>query len=91
MSTINKEGNCEITQKILHTLSIYPKISPSMLQISLNLAASKWKPILEHLIQIHKIKRSVIVAPTPTGRHQSHTVLELAPIFTKPTLVGVSE
>lgn len=67
----------EIQDKILHILSVYPQISPSMLQISLNLPASSWKPALEHLIKDEKVVRMVVVMNTPTGRLQSHTILHL--------------
>lgn len=65
-----------VRDKILHVFNIYPKISPSMLQISLNIKAAIWRPVLEELIEQGKVKRSTIVAPTPAGRHQSYTVLK---------------
>jgi hypothetical protein len=64
--------------RILHTLSIYPKISPSMLQIGIgtSVTATLWKPVLEDLIEEGLIIRSHMVAETPTGRMQSYVILE---------------
>ncbi len=67
----------DIQGRILHMLSVYPQISPSMLQISLNLPALKWKPALEHLIQDEVVLRHVVVMNTPSGRIQNHTILRL--------------
>lgn len=81
MTTLPEKVFNNIAERILHTLSIYPKLSPSMLQISLNMPARKWKPVLEELIRQHKINRSVTVSITTTGRNQAYTILELPPVF----------
>ena len=74
--TIKPTSTDVVRGKILHVLSIYPKISPSMLQISLNIKAAVWRPVMEALIEEGLIKRSTIVSPTPAGRHQSYVVLK---------------
>lgn len=68
----------EVRDKILHILSVYPQVSPSMLQISLALPAAAWKPALEHLIKDNEVMRMVAVMNTPNGRIQSHTILHLS-------------
>lgn len=67
----------DLADKICHVLSVYPQISPSMLQIALNVSAPTWKPILEDLIDTGKVERKHTVSPTPTGRHQTYTILSL--------------
>ncbi len=65
----------EIATRILRILAIYPKVSPSMLQISLNLPASCWKPVLESLVADSKVHRQFLVALSQTGRNQTYTIL----------------
>jgi len=65
----------DVRERILHVFSIYPKISPSMLQISLNLPAKDWRPVLEELITEDQVTRQSLVHLTPTGRNQSYTIL----------------
>jgi hypothetical protein len=68
-----------IAVRILHILSIYPKVSPSMLQITLNTPAPIWRPALEELVAEERVTRSMIVAGAPSGRHHSYTILTLGP------------
>ena len=75
--TDNQDNVQAVRERILHVFSIYPEISPSMLQISLNLKTVIWRPIVDELVNEGLIKRSSIIAPTPTGRHQSYIVLKL--------------
>ena len=65
----------DIEERILHTLALYPQISPSMMQIALNITAKDWRPVLEALIACGKVSRKTIVSPTPSGRHQSYIIL----------------
>ena len=69
----------DIKAKILHLLSIYPVISPSMLQIGIgsSLPAKMWRPLLQGLIREGKVKQDVYVHPTATGRQQSYTLISL--------------
>lgn len=71
----------QMEEKILHILSIYPKISPSMMQISIgsNMPAHIWKAAWRKLLGEGKVRQDFIVATTPTGRSQSHTIYSIAP------------
>jgi hypothetical protein len=75
---LSQAQKSELAAKICHVLSVYPQISPSMLQIALNIPANSWRPVLEELIAQGSVKRRHEVAPTPTGRHQTYTILSLA-------------
>ena len=70
----------DLGQKIVHILTIYPRISPSMLSIHLNghPVRRDWRMVLDRLIQDDTILRSHLVHLTTTGRNQSHAVLHLA-------------
>lgn len=67
----------DVRERILHTFSIYPKISPSMLQISLNLPTIKWRPVLKCLIEENVIRQTSSIVMTPGGRNQSYVILTL--------------
>lgn len=83
INTVHAHGDHDhsdqIEEKIIHLLGIYPKISPSMMQsgIGSSLPANMWKPVLRNLIDRKVVNEDYIVAPTPTGRQQSYTVLSL--------------
>lgn len=66
--------------KIVHVLSMYPVLSPSMLQIGLGTALPPdlWKPLVEELITLGVVKRDDVVSMTPTNRLQTYTRLSLA-------------
>lgn len=69
-----------IERRIVHILTIYPIISPSMLQTSLGpkTRAAEWKPVLERLIDQGIVKReSHFCERTPTERQNSYTKLSL--------------
>lgn len=70
-----------IADKILHILAHFPKVSPSMLQISLGsgVPTDMWKPVLEALIregEVHRYSRTVVA---PSGRQQVVTVISSSP------------
>lgn len=69
-----------IRQKIIHTLSIYPKLSPSMLQVGVGtgLKPNRWKPILHDMIRDGTIIQLAVTSESPGGRNQVCTVLSLA-------------
>lgn len=69
----------EIAAQIRHVLSIYPTLSPSMLQIGIgpHVPPQTWRPILSELIEAGVVKRDEVVAQTPSGRHRSYTRLSL--------------
>ncbi len=76
-----KEADTVIEQKILHILDHFPKITPSMLQISLGsgIPTTLWHSILDELVEkgtIHRYRKMVI---TPTGRQQVQTVISKDP------------
>lgn len=70
-----------IADKILHILKHYPKVSTSMLQISLGsgIPTDMWKPILEQLIVAGKAYRYHRTTQTPSGKQQVLTIISSAP------------
>lgn len=70
-----------IADKILHILGCFPKISPSMLQISLgsSLPTDVWKPVLEYLITTGDVYRYSRTVQNPAGRAQAVTVISSSP------------
>ena len=69
----------EIGTKILHLLSIYPIISPTMLQGGLGPAMKPvlWRPILAALIADNKVVQEQESMLTPTERYNTYTKLML--------------
>lgn len=76
-ATLHEETTME--DKILHCLSIYPIISPSMLQIGIGThhAPTEWKPALRELIQRGDILETEKDTKTVTGRNFTYTRLML--------------
>lgn len=74
-----------IRDKIIHTLTIYPQISPSMLQVGIGTAMPPtiWKPIMTQMEEEGVIKRHSVQSITPTNRVQVYTVLSLGLIEPK--------
>lgn len=68
-----------IRAKIIHTLSIWPKLSPSMLQVGIGTALSPklWHPILNQLISEGVVVRDELPAKSAAGRDQIYTILRL--------------
>lgn len=68
-----------LKEKILHTLTIYPKISPSMLQVGLgpHNRPEHWRPALHALIDEGLIKQEELIAGNPHGQKRSYTVISL--------------
>src|SRR3954462_413217 len=67
-----------IRHRILHTLWIYPKISPSMLQIGIGTGfpSALWHPVLDQLIANGIVLRTQVQATNPVSkRDQTYTVL----------------
>lgn len=73
------ESDRTIREKITHILSIYPKISVSMLQIGVgtSLMPSLWKPILNQMVKEGIIREVREMHMTPAGRQQSYVILSL--------------
>lgn len=82
--TEHEEGNFELTQsemdirdRILHVFTIYPRLSPSHIQVSIgpSVPASMWKPILEQLLRERKLHKHSHQATTPKGRVQVYQII----------------
>lgn len=73
-----------IQDKILHTLKVYPVISPSMLQVGIgnHIAASMWRPILELLIVKGIVFEDEYLKDTPKRMNYPHTRLSLEKLNT---------
>ncbi len=69
----------EIGIKILHILSIFPVISPTMLQSGLSpgLKPVLWKPVLRDLIKQGKVVQTEESKMTPAHRYNEYTKLSL--------------
>lgn len=71
----------EVRNRILFTLSIYPRISPTMLQVALGTSTrpSLWHSVLDQLIEDGLVDRFQTRPPTPppSGRDQVYTVIQL--------------
>ena len=69
----------EIRIKILHILSIYPIISPTMLQSGLGASWRPlfWRPVLEALIEEGKVMEAKTSMITPMNRYNTYTKLSL--------------
>lgn len=67
----------QIEEKILRVFDSYPRISPSMLQITLgsSLPTALWKPILESLIERNLIFRFNEIVIGTNGRRNNVTIL----------------
>ena len=76
-----------IEAKLLYILEIYPQISNSMLQITMNPhKANEWKPTLDRLVQEGKVRRFTHYAVSPIGRNQAHTIIQaIEPKLLSPT------
>lgn len=70
-----------IEDRILHILDCFPKVSPSMLQISLGsgVPTSLWHGVLDKLIAEERLYRYKIARMTPAGRQQIQTVISIDP------------
>lgn len=71
-----------VAKKILHILDHFPKISPSMLQISLGsgMPTAVWHPVLEQLIKEELVYKTQILSESPSGRCETKTIISNAPI-----------
>ena len=74
---IENDKRLNIRARILHMLRIYPVLSPSHIQQGMGILPGVWKPVLETLIDAGEVKRTHEVHETPTGRQQTHTLLEI--------------
>lgn len=72
-------GTDSIRTRILHLLTVYPRISPSMLQIGIGTSVPPtiWRPILDELVKDHKVMITSINIQSPAGRTRSYQVVSL--------------
>lgn len=76
---VQVDTNQAIRGRIVHVLSIYPRISVSMLQIGVgtSMPPTIWKPVMLEMIKEGIIKEERVAMSTPSGRQQVYTVLSL--------------
>lgn len=69
----------DIHNRIIHVLTLYPKLSPTMLQMGLGPQTETkiWKPILEEMILKDEVVREFVTLLSPGGRWKSYTFLSL--------------
>jgi hypothetical protein len=71
----------DLRGRILFTLTVYPKLSPTMLQVALGTGTRPqfWHPVLDQLIEEGRIEKIQIrpPSPPPSGRDQVYTVIQL--------------
>lgn len=67
--------------RICHSLSIYPNISYTMLQISLGQGFRPvfWRPVLMKMIEKREVLQREEMRLGPTGRYNMYTFLKLSP------------
>ena len=76
----DEEVQAQIRAKILHTLKVYPVISPTMLQsggLGPSVRPSVWRPVLQELIAEGKVVQDTIPSSTPSGRYNAYQRLYL--------------
>jgi len=66
--------------KILHTLSVWPYLNPSMLQVGIGTSISSrlWHPVRDALIKDGLIAQDEVRARSHVGRDQVYTILRLS-------------
>jgi hypothetical protein len=69
----------DVREKIIHFLTVYPKISPGMLQAAIgpNVAPNVWRPILAELVEQGIVDQVQQHAQLPSGRNTVHTIISL--------------
>ena len=79
METSVLEIEKEVEAKIIHLLSIYPIISPTMLQGGLGpyTKPAVWRPVLQQLIASGRVVEDQESLQTPTDRYNTYTKLSL--------------
>jgi hypothetical protein len=67
-----------IREMILHILRIYPTVSPTMMQNTLGpwLKATRWRPILDDLINEGAVDLTTTSVLTPYGRYNTYKKLQ---------------
>lgn len=79
--TVNASVDTEkfMRERIEHVLSIFPKISKSMLQVGIGTSISPqlWKPVYEGMVREGLIVEESADFTTPNGRHQNYVIVQL--------------
>lgn len=72
-------SNEDIVERIKHCLTIFPKVSPTMLQMGIGayINAVKWQPQLEQMIVDGIVIREFITLKSPAERWKSYTLISL--------------
>ena len=69
----------DIRERIVHILTHFPILSPSMLQTGIgNTKPRYWKPVLEVLIEEGVVKREYDLSIAPSGRDHHYQKLSLS-------------
>lgn len=68
-----------IQEKIIHVLTLYPRVSGAMLQVGIgtSLPPDVWRPNFEKLKQMGLVSETQNSVPGPSGRITRHTFIEL--------------
>jgi hypothetical protein len=68
-----------IEERIMHVLSIYPKLSNSMLQVGVGTSLSPkiWKPVLQKMINNGQLVSRNVSSVSPDGRALTYTVISI--------------
>ncbi len=79
---MSNDVNDIVVERIKYALTIYPILSPSMLQVGIgnNINSSVWRPLLQKLIEDGIVFKQELLTETPAGRKFPHTRLSLTPL-----------
>jgi len=88
MAIVPDNGMSTVRDKILHVLRIYPRLSPSMLQIGLgtSLPPVIWREVLRRLIEENVVHQQEIQVSGADGRVRTYQVLSLVNGQLQPTV-----
>lgn len=64
--------------KLRHILTIYPRLSHSMIQVAMGIPAREWRPVLQMMISEGEVTTNSVELETPAGRIQQYTIIALA-------------
>ena len=75
------EQNAYVRERIITLLTIYPIISPSMLQIGLgsSLPTLVWRPVFDSMVSAGEIVEDLIEGPSTDSRQRPFKTVALAP------------
>jgi hypothetical protein len=74
-----------VEQKIMEIITVYPRISPTMLQAGLgpSLSPELWRPALEKLIRRNLVSQTAEFPPAGSKRTRPFAVIELVEVDIK--------